>query len=196
MESMEIKEERHMAFQKTVVEGAYVISRNLLRDERGYFSRIYCEKEFMEAGINAKFVQMNLCWNEKEGTIRGLHYQKEKQEDKVVSCIKGKIFDVCVDIRKGSASYRKYIACELSEDNGKMLYIPKGCAHGYLTLADGCQLLYMMSEFYIQGMEGGYRYDDPAFHISWPVTRKVILSEKDQKLPYLEMNVGGEHCHG
>lgn len=174
-----------MIFENTAIEGVVLIKRTSSTDERGYFARLYCENEFREAGIHERFVQANLCFNEKKGTLRGLHYQVGKQEDKLVSCIRGRIWDVCVDLRADSETYLKYVAYELSEENQQMLYIPKGCAHGYMTLEDNCQLVYMMSEFYIPGNDAGYRYDDPAFKIQWPsVGGTLVLSEKDKNLPY------------
>lgn len=175
-----------MIFTETFIAGAYMIERTPFKDERGYFARCYCEKEFQNAGIHVEFKQMNICENLQKGTLRGLHFQTgECAEDKVVSCLRGTVFDVCVDIRPESPTYCKYLACELSEDNGKMLYIPKGCAHGYVTLTDDCQLFYMMSEFYAPDFSAGYRYDDPAFAIDWPVKDGLILSEKDCKLPFI-----------
>lgn len=173
-----------MLFEKTGIEGAYLITRTPNYDERGSFARFYCEQEFKQAGIEESFVQMNICTNKKRGTLRGLHYQSENAaEDKVVSCIKGRIFDVCVDIRSSSETFLRYAAYELSEDNNKMLYIPKGCAHGYVTLEDDSSLLYMMTEFYVPNASFGYRYDDDAFGIEWPITSNLIISEKDRNLP-------------
>ena len=176
-----------MKFIKTEIEGAYVIERTPNVDERGYFARLYCSNEFKEAGIITSFPQINLCQNKEIGTLRGMHYQAgEKGEDKVVSCIRGKIYDVCVDIRPYSKTFCNYIGYELSEENGRMLFIPKGCAHGYMTLEENCQLLYLMSEFYEPNLAAGYRYDDPAFNIVWPKMDKLIISEKDKKLPFMK----------
>lgn len=175
-----------MVFEKTGIEGLVLIKRTSAKDERGYFARMYCEEEFKNAGICEKFVQMNLCFNEKKGTLRGLHYQVGKQEDKVVSCVHGRIWDVCVDLRCESPTYKRYEAYELSEENQQMLFIPKGCAHGYLTLEENSQLVYLMSEFYIPGNDAGYRYDDPAFGIEWPFDESnITISEKDKNLPYI-----------
>ena len=176
-----------MTFEKTEIEGLILIKRTPINDERGYFERMYCVNEFGDGEIFEKFVQINHCYNKSENTLRGLHFQKEKQEDKVVSCIKGKIWDVCVDLRKTSLTYKKYKAFELSERNGYMLHIPKGCAHGYLTLEPNSHLIYFMSEFYVPGNDGGLRYDDPAFDIKWPfLSDHIVISEKDKNLPYME----------
>ncbi len=176
-----------MNFIKTEIDGVYIIERTPNFDERGYFARFFCEKEFKAAGIGTNFKQMNLCFNKLKGTLRGMHYQLDGYaEDKLVSCVRGRIYDVCVDIRPDSPTYCKYVACELSEDNGKMLYIPKGFAHGYVTLEDNCQLIYMMSEFYVPGSAAGYRYDDKAFSINWPITQDLIISDKDKNLPHID----------
>lgn len=174
-----------MDFLKTSIEGAMLIKRKAIKDSRGYFGRLYCEKEFSENGMLDKFVQDNICFNEKKHTIRGLHYQSVKQEGKLVTCLKGSIWDVCVDIRKNSNTLCKYVAYELSDSNQCMLFIPKGCAHGYITLEDNCVVLYKMTEFYIPGNDGGYRYDDPSFGVEWPCDmRDIVISEKDKKLPF------------
>lgn len=175
-----------MIFNETCVEGAFFIERQPNQDERGYFARLYCEEEFHAAGIEMVIQQMNLCENKEIGTLRGLHFQKDGyEEDKLVACTRGKIYDVCADIRPASPTYLQYCAYELSEENGGMLYIPKGCAHGYVTLANDCQILYLMSQFYMPGYDSGYRYDDPAFHINWPIKEGLIISAKDQTLPYI-----------
>ena len=177
-----------MIITKLGIEGAFLVQRQPVRDERGYFARLYCEKEFQANGINMEIKQMNLCKNKEPGTLRGLHFQEgEFAEDKVVSCTRGQIYDVCVDVRPDSHTFLKYYACELSEDNGTMLYIPKGCAHGYVTLTENCQLLYLMSQFYVPGCARGYRYDDPAFQIEWPIREGLILSQKDKELPYINI---------
>jgi len=173
-----------MIFEKTKIDGALIITRTPDYDVRGSFSRFYCKKELENIGIFENFKQMNVCVNEKKGTLRGLHYQKgDALEDKVVACIRGRIFDVCVDIRTTSNTFCQYVACELSESNNKMFYIPKGCAHGYVTLEDNSHLFYMMSEFYVPDSAAGYKYDDPAFAIKWPIKDSLILSEKDKMLP-------------
>ena len=169
------------------IEGAYLIEREPRKDERGYFARLYCEREFQAAGIQMEIKQMNLCENKQKGTLRGLHFQRGAYlEDKVVTCTRGLIYDVCVDIRENSSTYLSYYACEMSEDNGKMLFIPKGCAHGYVTLEENCQLLYLMSEFYTPEAAAGYRYNDPAFGIEWPLKEGLIISPKDRELPFIK----------
>ncbi len=175
-----------MIFIPLEIEGAFLITREANEDERGYFARSYCEKEFEAAGIKMHICQINVCVNKEKNTLRGMHLQLgEKAEDKLVSCNRGAIYDVFVDMRKNSKTYLKYYAHELSEKNGCMLYIPKGCAHGYLTLQNDCQLLYLMSEFYEPGASTGYKYDDPVFGIEWPSKDNLIISDKDKKWDYL-----------
>lgn len=177
-----------MKFRETSIRDVFIVEREPFEDERGYFARFYCEEEFNLAGITTRFKQMNICKNNKQWTLRGLHYQSGKfAEDKLVSCIRGSIWDVCVDIRPGSDTFCQYVAYELSENNGKMLYIPKGCAHGYVTLEEQCQLFYMMSENYVPEAAQGYRYDDPILSIEWPSGKNFIISEKDRNLPYLNL---------
>lgn len=174
-----------MEFIKTSINGAYLIKRNAIQDKRGYFGRLYCAREFKENGIEEDFVQDNICLNEKNNTLRGLHFQTIIEEGKLVSCLKGKIWDVCVDLRSDSSSFCQYYAHELSEENQYMLYIPKGCAHGYVTLESNSLLLYKMTEFYIPGNDKGYRYNDPSFGIEWPVNLdNLIISDKDRNLPF------------
>lgn len=175
-----------MRFEETFISGVFIVTRMPNFDERGSFARFYCVNEFKSVGIDKKIVQMNFCTNEKKGTLRGLHYQKEGYaEDKLVSCVNGSIFDVCVDMRADSPTYCKYVSCLLSAENGKMLYIPKGFAHGYLTLEDNSNLIYLMSEFYAPNSACGYRYDDPAFDIKWPFKDNLTISKKDLSWPTL-----------
>lgn len=175
-----------MNFEKTMLSGVFIIHQTPATDNRGYFSRVYCQQEFLKNGLCSTFVQSSLCFNQKKGTLRGLHAQQnDAQEDKLVACTRGRIFDVCVDVRENSSTYGKYISVELSEANGKMLYIPKGYAHGYLTLVDDCQLLYFMSAFYAPDKACGFRYDDPFFSIEWPIPQPTCLSEQDANWPYI-----------
>ena len=179
-----------MKFEHTNVNGAVLILQQPFIDERGYFSRVFCEKMLRENGIQSSFVQSNICQNKKQGTLRGLHSSLvDYEEDKLVICTRGRIFDVCADARVDSPTYGQYAGYELSEANGNMLFIPKGCAHGYITLEDDCQLLYFMSEFYTPGTTTGYRYDDPLFSIGWPFAGQLVLSEQDANWPYIENKI-------
>ncbi len=154
-------------------------------DERGMFARAFCAREFAAEGLETAFVQANISTNTRAGTVRGMHFQREPHaEVKLVRCIKGSIYDVVVDMRKGFESYLRWYGAELSDDNGRMMYVPKGFAHGYQALTDGATAFYMVSEFYAPASEGGLRFDDPQLAIAWPhaVTE---LSDKDAKWPSL-----------
>ena len=176
-----------MEFEKTKIDGAVLIKRIPYEDERGSFARFFCAEEFGGVGINTSYVQMNFCTNTNANTLRGLHYQIGRAaEDKLVVCVEGCVWDVCVDLRKDSPTYCQYVGYELSKTNGKMLFIPKGCAHGYLTLTANSNLVYLMSEFYIENMSAGYRYDDPTFAIDWPIMNNLVISKKDATLPFIE----------
>lgn len=172
-----------MKFINTEIAGCCIIERDFFRDERGYFSRAFCRKEMSEHGLNADFTQSNISQNEKAYTLRGLHSQTApNSEDKLVMCLRGRIIDVCVDVRPDSPTYRKYVRAELDENNGRCLYIPKGCAHGYLSLEDDSQIIYYVTNNYVPESEKCYRFDDPAFGIDWGVDdySKLIISQKDR----------------
>jgi len=172
-----------MIFHKTKIEGVYVIEPELKVDSRGYYTRIFCEKELAEHGLTFDVAQINRSVTTKKGTIRGMHFQKEpKSEGKLMQCVKGKIFDVAIDLRKDSKTYGHWIGEELTEDNNKMLFVPKGFAHGFQTLTDDCLVQYPVSEYYSPEYEGGIRWDDPSFTIHWPI-ENPILSEKDKQWP-------------
>lgn len=171
---------------RTTIKDAFIIERVPFKDERGYFVRAFCKKELGDAGINADFVQSNISSNYKKGTVRGMHAQKDGfEEEKLVACTRGKIYDVCIDLREDSATYLQYVGVELSEENGKMLYVPKGCAHGYQTLEDDTQTLYFVTQYYAPGSEVGYRYDDPKVAIDWPIKENLIISDKDLHWKFL-----------
>lgn len=153
------------------------------QDERGFFTRTFCKKELINYGIDFEVVQCNLSYNKQKGTLRGMHYQSDPfQEAKMVMCTQGAIYDVIIDIRPGSATYKQWIAVELTAENHQILYIPKGFAHGFQTLVDNTMVYYLMSDFYHQQSSCGIRADDPALNIQWPVSRK-IQSENDLNLP-------------
>lgn len=172
-----------MIFKETKLKGAYVIELEPLKDERGYFARGFCQKEFEEHGINVRIVQCNISFNEKKGTLRGMHYQAVPHEEaKIVSCINGAIYDVIIDLRRDSATYCQWIAVELSSDNFKMLYVPVGFAHGFQSLEDNTVVFYQMSEFYHPECASGVKWDDPAFGVKWPINI-YIISAKDRQFP-------------
>jgi len=173
-----------LKFEKTPLSGSYVIDVEPISDERGFFSRVWCQREFTEHGLETGFVQTNLAGTRKKATIRGFHYQMgDDAEVKLVRCIKGSIFDVAIDLRKDSPSYGKWYGVELSADNHRMFYIPKGCAHGYQTLTEDSETLYQVSAFYAPGSERGIRWDDEYFSVDWPIKENINLSEKDRQWP-------------
>jgi dTDP-4-dehydrorhamnose 3,5-epimerase len=170
-----------MKFTETDLKDAYIIDLERLSDDRGFFARGYCENEFKEQGIDARIVQANVSYNHQKGTMRGMHYQEEPHgEAKLVRCTKGGIYDAIIDVRRESPTYKDWIGVELNEENRRMLYVPEGFAHGFITLEDNVEVTYQVSEFYTPGAEHGIKYDDPAFNINWPVEIEVI-SEKDEE---------------
>lgn len=170
-----------MKFSPVNVEGAFVVELSLAVDDRGFFARAYCEKEFMEYGIDVRMVQENMSYNRQQGILRGLHWQASPHEEaKFVRCIKGSIFDVVVDVRPKSPTYKQWSGVELNSVNRKALFIPCGCAHGYQVLEDDTEVLYKVSAPYVQEAERGARWDDPVFGIEWPLKESVILSSKDR----------------
>ena len=173
-----------MKFIETLLKGAFIIELEKKEDKRGFFARSWCEKEFKEHGLNSKLVQCSISFNKQKGTVRGMHYQKKPyEEEKIVSCIKGAVYDVIVDLRKDSPSYSKWIFEELTAENHKMLYIPKGFAHGFQTLEDNTEVHYQMSVFFNPGAVLGIKWNDPEFNIGWPIKKNIIISERDQSLP-------------
>lgn len=172
-----------MIFNETKLKGAYIIEIKQLADERGFFGRLWCKKEMEEHGLNGNVVQVNTSSSKSKGTIRGLHYQKHPYEEtKLMRCTKGAIYDVIIDLRKDSPTFLEWIGVELTDDNYKMLYVPEGFAHGFITLADNTEVIYLVTQFYTPGAEAGIRFDDPQFKINWPV-EVTTVSEKDRSHP-------------
>lgn len=170
-----------MHFHKTPLPGAYLIELDKKSDDRGFFARFFCTKEFEKHGLEKAFVQVNNSLSNRKGTLRGIHYQlAPKSEVKVVRCIKGALYDVILDLRPESPTFKKWFGAELTSDNRTMMYVPKGFGHAFLTLSDDTEALYLVSEFYSPEHERGLRYDDPAFQILWPMAPTEI-SEKDRK---------------
>ena len=175
-----------MTFTETELKGVWLVSPEPAADDRGFFARTWCEREFAAHGLTARWVQCNLSFNRRRGTLRGLHYQRAPHEEtKLVRCTMGAIYDVVLDLRRDSATFRKHVAVELSASNRQMLYIPEGCAHGFQTLVDDTEVFYQMSAFYAPDHAAGVRWDDPAFGISWPVS-DPILSGRDRRFPSFE----------
>ena len=180
-----------MKFKKTKIEGLHTIDLNPYKDDRGWFGRAYCENEFKSIRFNERFVQINHSFNAQKGTLRGMHFQKHPYgETKLIRCITGKVFDVAVDLRKDSPTFLQWEGVELSAENKRMILIPKGFAHGFITLEDNTELLYNHTEFYIPEADTGFHYNDSRANINWPISIKKI-SEKDRILPNIEDSFEG-----
>ena len=174
-----------MKFIETALKGAVVIDPEPMEDERGLFARAFCEQEFADHGLEARFVQCNLSYNSRKGTLRGLHFQAPPhQEAKIVRCTRGAIFDVVVDLRTGSETLARWTGFELDESNRRAVYVPRGFAHGFITLVDGSEVLYMMSAPYVAEAARGIRWDDQEIAIDWPLV-PTIISARDAALPRL-----------
>jgi dTDP-4-dehydrorhamnose 3,5-epimerase len=172
-----------MKFHKTPLVGAYVIEPEKRGDDRGFFARFFCQREFEEAGLTASFVQINNSLSSKAGTLRGMHYQlPPSAEVKIVRCICGALYDVIIDLRPDSPTSGQWFGAELTSENRLMMYVPRGFAHGLLTLKEDTEALYLVSEFYNVDAERGVRYDDPRFNIAWPLP-PTELSPKDKGWP-------------
>lgn len=172
-----------MKFTPTELADAVLIEMDRHADERGYFARTACVAEFAAAGIEADYPQASQSHNLRAGTLRGMHFQRPPHaEAKVVRCVRGAVWDVIIDLRPGSPSHRRWQGFELSADNGRMLYIPKGFAHGFQTLEDTTDVLYLITPAFVPGVGDGFRFDDPAFGVDWPLPVTVI-AEKDQSWP-------------
>jgi dTDP-4-dehydrorhamnose 3,5-epimerase len=172
-----------MQFSELPIKGAFLIQVQSYKDHRGSFARAYCKKEFASAGIDLEIVQSNLSFSEKENTLRGMHYQKgDHAEKKLVKCIKGRILDVLLDLRKDSSGFGQYYMQELSGDNNLMILVPEGVAHGFLTLDPDCFVFYQVSNYYNKENEAAVRWDDPRFSIPWPVSDPIV-SERDANHP-------------
>ena len=174
-----------MTFNKTEIEGVYIIEPKVFGDSRGFFMETYNENEFKKNGLDYVFVQDNQSKSHK-GVLRGLHFQKEHPQAKLVRVVEGEVFDVAVDLRKGSKTYGKWVGVVLSEENKKMFMIPRGFAHGFVVLSETAQFVYKCDDFYHPEDEGGIMYDDPDINIKWPYQGDVELSEKDKKHPLLK----------
>ena len=162
------------------MKGAFIIEPEKMEDERGFFARTWDQKEFGAHGLNPRLVQCNTSFNKRAGTLRGMHYQAAPHEEaKLVRCTRGAIYDVIVDLRASSPTFKQWTAVELTAYNRLMLYVPEGFAHGFQTLEDETEVFYQMSEFYHPESARGVRWNDPAFGIEWPVAEKCIISERD-----------------
>lgn len=172
-----------MRFTESRLPGVYVIEIDPIEDDRGFFARTWCAREFAAHGLQVDLAQCSLSFNRRKGTLRGMHYQVAPHEEvKVVQCTAGAIFDVVVDVRPASPTYGQWLGIELSARNRTMLYVPEGLAHGFQTLADEAEVRYQISEFYAPESVRGFRWDDPAVGIAWPLPVTAI-SPRDQQLP-------------
>ena len=175
-----------LKIEETPLVGAYVIEPQKITDDRGFFARVWCKRELQERGLKGELAQSNIGFSHRKGTLRGLHFQKPPHtEVKIMRCTRGAIFDVIVDLRTDSPSYRQWFGVELNAENTKILYVPEGCAHGYLTLLDDTEINYHASTAYHSESAFGVRYDDPSFGIPWPLAPTVI-SEQDRNWPLVE----------
>ena len=172
-----------MIFTPCKLAGAFIIDLEMASDERGFFARTFCEKEFESRGMRGRFVQCNVSFNKKKGTLRGMHYQAAPHDEaKLVRCTAGAVYDVIVDQRGSSPTFKQWLSTELTAENHRALYVPEGFAHGFQTLRDDTEVFYQMSEFYVPNYARGARWDDPAFAIRWPDDQRTILS-KDLSYP-------------
>lgn len=180
-----------MKFLKTSLEGARLVELDRLGDDRGFFARSFCEREFAADGLEKNFVQANSAFTRNKGTLRGFHYQlPPSSETKLVRCVRGSIFDVIVDLRPTSATFKGWFGAELTQDNRSMMYVPRGFAHGLITLTDDVEVHYLVSAFYDAKQERGVRFDDPAIGVKWPIS-PVEISAKDRAWPDLDPTFHG-----
>ena len=176
-----------MKFSPTKLPGVWIVDLERHEDERGFFARSWCQREFEQRGLDARLVQCNISFNPKKGTLRGMHYQAPPHEEaKLVRCTRGAIYDVVLDLRASSPTHRQWVAMELTAQNGRALYVPAGCAHGFQTLEDNTEVFYQMSQFFELESARGIRWNDSTLAIRWPITNPT-LSERDRKLPLLPL---------
>ena len=172
-----------MTFAETKLKGAFVVEMQKLEDERGFFARSWCEREFREHGLDYRLVQCNVSFNKRKGTLRGMHYQVPPfAERKLVRCTRGALFDVMLDLRPDSDTFLQWTAVELTDGNGKMAFVPKGFGHGFQTLEENTEISYHMSEFYAPESARGVRWNDPLFNITWP-GGELTITDRDNQYP-------------
>jgi dTDP-4-dehydrorhamnose 3,5-epimerase len=176
-----------MIFKRTRISGVYLLEPERLTDERGFFARTWCQSEFTEHGIDPRIVQCNLSFNPNQGTLRGMHYQRAPHEEtKIVRCTMGAIFDVALDLRRDSPTFKQWVGAPLTAENREMLVIPPGCAHGYLTLAPNTEVFYQMSACYTPTHGAGVRWNDPVFGIQWPAD-VTMIADRDRDYPDFQL---------
>lgn len=173
-----------MIFSETKLKGSFLIEPERKEDQRGFFARTWCQQEFEDHGLNSELVQCSVSFNNKKGTLRGMHFQVAPfEETKLVRCTKGEIFDVIIDLRRDSQTFKKYFSVVLNEQNRLMLYIPPGFAHGFQTMTDNTEVFYQMSQLYSPEHARGVRWNDPLFGIQWPSQDKRIIIDRDLNYP-------------
>ena len=178
-----------MKFTELPLDGAYIINQEMHEDDRGFFARYWCQKEFSEQGLVSNIAQINNALSKRRGTLRGLHFQyPPKAEVKIIRCIRGAIWDVIVDIRQNSVKYGQWFGAELSAENRTMIYVPKGFAHGYISLVDDSEIIYLVTEAYSPEHEGTLRWNDEFLGIRWPI-QPVIISDKDAAAMNMQENI-------
>lgn len=178
-----------MIFTETKLKGAYLVEIDKLKDDRGFYARSWCKKEMSEYGLNTDVVQINTSVSIQKGTLRGLHFQKKPYgETKMIRCVRGAVYDVIVDLRPESPTFKQWHGIELSQDNYKLLYVPENFAHGILSLTNDVEVIYWVTQFYTPAAEAGFIYNDPVIGIEWPIEIQVI-SEKDKKQPYFDLSL-------
>lgn len=172
-----------MQFHQTPLQGCYVIEPELIRDHRGFFARVWCRQELEQHGLAAEMMQSNIGFSVRKGTLRGLHFQTGSHaEVKIVRCTRGAMYDVVVDLRRESATYKRWFGVELTAENEKMIYVPEGFAQGYLTLTDNTEMNYHTSKLFNREAATGVRFDDPQFGITWPI-EIAVMSQQDRQWP-------------
>ncbi|MFC2085950.1 dTDP-4-dehydrorhamnose 3,5-epimerase [Bacteroidota bacterium] len=175
-----------MIFTETKLSGAFIIDVEKRGDNRGFFARVFCRSEFEAHGLNAFVAQANTSYSKYQGTLRGMHFQRAPHEEaKLVRCTRGALHDVIIDLRPDSPTFQQWIGVDLTSENHRMLYVPEGFGHGFQTLVDDTEVTYLVSEFYAPQVEGGVRYNDPAFGIDWP-GEVTVISDKDRNWPDFE----------
>ena len=173
-----------MIFKETDLADAYIIDLEPIGDSRGFFARAWCERELSEQGLETKIAQCNMSFNGRKGTLRGMHFQQPPHEEvKLIRCVRGALHDIIIDLRQEPATFKRWTGVELSDENRRALYVPRGFAHGFQTLEDNTETFYMVSEFYIPHAESGVRWDDPAFRLEWPLGSPTEISDKDRNWP-------------
>ena len=175
-----------MDFKETILKGSFIVNLSKVEDERGFFARAFCNEEFKNEDLVTEIVQANISFNKLKGTLRGMHYQKAPyQETKFIRCIKGSIFDIITDLRKESPTYKEHFGIELTAENRSALFVPKDFAHGFITLEDNTEVIYMVSHSYVPDAEGGIHWDDPEFKLNWPI-KPTNISPKDAQWSFFE----------